>query len=892
MSGRGDGGEPRLARRLLRRLLPPQLREPVLADLREQYRVDRSTHGRLTAALRYWSELIAPSLWVLRREARSAARERPLLATAWTELRHAARSLRMTPGFTLAAVATLTIGIGATTFVFTVFAGVLIEPLPYAEPRRIAMIWADLGDGAQSLPAVNALDVEDYRRWSSAFEEFTLATGRELILTDGEESEIVDMARVEAGFFPFLGVRPALGRNFTAEEDVPDGPPVAILSHRLWSRRYGADPDLVGKSVEVEGLAFEVVGVLPASFRLLLPPEAFLLRDADVWVPVRIDPEDMPPRNFTGYTVLGRLVPGVSFAAAGADMEAVAERLRQTYPVHADARTRLRAVPLHHDVVKGVAPALRLLMGAVALVLLVVCANVAHLLLARGMSRDRELAVRSAMGAGRGRIALGLLLESLLLGGLGAVAGAGLAHLGLEALRRAPLSTIPRLGTAGIDGRVLGFVVVTSLGAVLVSCLAPLLRGMRTDPAGVLRDGGRSGVSSHGRRFRHALVMGEVSVSLVLLVASGLLLRSFVALQGVDPGFDPDRAMTFRVRLPLMAEEYGADAGQEAFFTALRERLEALPGVESASAVTQLPLTGSGALQPFAYDEETARDWESVTADERRVLEGFFATAGATLVAGRDFTPADREDSTPVAIVDESLAAMAWPGEPAVGKRLQVEPGGDADAFVEIVGVTRHVRLHDVASDGLPQLYLPYRQGGGRLLSFVVRAGGDPQALEGPVRELVASMDERVAVDRMRTLESLLQASLERERLSFWLMAGFGLAALLLVSVGLYGVVSWSVASRTRELGVRVALGAAPDQLRRSVLAQALRLVAPSLAVGAFMALLLGRSLRGLLHGVEALDPLTLLVVCFLLLLVALAACWAPARRATRVDPLAALRSE
>lgn len=897
---------PRLARWLLSRLLPEELRGPVLADLGEDYRRDRERHGRLVAAWRYWRELAAPSLWLLRRECGSRHRLAPLprsggtpepessgrSAGLWTELRQVGRGLGSSPGFTLAATATLALGIGATTFVFTVFHGVLLQPLPYAESDRIAMIWADLGDGAQSLPAVNPLDYLDYRQWSDAFEEFTLATGREVMLTGSGEPEVVDLGRVAASFFPFLGVEPALGRSFTAEEDVVGGPDVALLSHGLWRRRYGTDPGVVGAELEIEGVRHEIVGVLPADFHLLLPPEAFRLRDADLWVPVQLDPAELPPRNYTGYTVFARLRPGVSFATGQEDMEAIAARLRQNHPVHADANTRLRAVPLREDVVKGVAPALRLLMAAVALMLLVACANVAHLLLVRGASRDRELAVRAALGAGRGRLAVGFVLESLLLGCLGTAGGLGLATAGLELLNGAGLSTVPRLEAARIDASVLAFAAGISLVTIALSSLAPLLRGLRTDPAAVLREEASASTGSRGHRLREGLVVAEVSLSLMLLVGAGLLLRSFVALQGADPGYDADGVLTFRAQLPRAGGAYETPESRVALFEALQERLEALPGVDVASGISQLPLTGSGPLQPFAYDEETARNWESVTADERWVLDGFFQAAGAVLVAGRDFTRADGGDAEPVAIIDESLARTAWPDEPAVGKRLQIQPEGDPDSFVRVVGVVRHLRLHDVAREVLPQIYVPYRQTPVRSLSFVVRSSGDPGALVGPARRTLATLDDRIVLDEARSFHALVDASLERARISLWLMVGFGAVALLLVCVGIYGVVSWTIARRTRELGLRMALGAAPGALRRSVLARGLTLVVPSLLLGSLLALLLARSLQGLLYGITPLDLPTYIAVSLLLLAVTLLACWAPARRATRVDPTEALRTD
>lgn len=806
-----------------------------------------------------------------------------------TDLRWAFRHLWRSPGFAVVAVLTVGLGIGAVTIVFSAVNGVLLRPLPFADSDRIGILWHELGDGAQNLPALHPLDIRDYEARAESFEAVTLASGRELVVTGEAGPELVDAGTVAADFFPFLGVDAALGRLFRESEDVENGPAVAVLSHGFWQRRYGGDPGVVGRTLRLNDEPYEVVGVLPRDFRLLLPPEAFLLRDSDVYLPARIAWGNLPPRNFTGFTGLVRLRPGVSWERAQAELESLAAELRAEHAVHASANTRARVVPLHDEVVKEVRGGLYILLAAVGLVLVVACANVAGLFLVRAQSSQRQLAVMAALGAGRGRLAWHMLAEAVAVAAAGALVGVGLAYAGLGALTRVAASDLPRLDVVSVDTTALVVVAALTVLTALLFGMAPALSAARTDAASSLQEGGRTGESRRQRRARHLLVLAEVALSVMLLIGTGLMLRSFAALQDVRPGFRPEGVLTFRMVLPR-TPEYDEER-RRVFFDELPGRLAALPGVISVSGMSQLPLTGSGPLQPFAYDEETAQNWESVTADQRVVLPDFLGTLGVELLAGRGFTAEDRPDGRPVILIDETLAAMAWPGQDAVGRQLQIGAEGP-DRLAEVVGVVRHLRLHDLAEPRLPQIYWPYAQAAWRNIVMMLRVEGDPASLAGPVRAQVAAIDPELPVQQVRTLDSVVADALGETRFNLVLMLAFGGMALLLVAVGLYGVISYTVQQRRREIGLRMALGETPGDVRRRTVGYGVGLVALSCALGLIGAFALSRLIAGSLYGVRATDPLTYAAVPLLLISVAALATWLPARRATRIDPAETLRSE
>ena len=817
------------------------------------------------------------------------------MSTLAHDLRYALRALRRTPGFTAAAVAALALGIGATTTIFTVVNGVLLRPLQYENADRLVNIWNDLGEGAQSLPAVSPLDFRDYKERSRTIEDFAAAAEGNVAnlrgnLTGEGEPERADIVTVTANFFPLLGVRPALGRQFLAEEEVVNGPHVIMLSHRLWQRRYAGDPSLVGKTIQIDGVAHEVVGILPRDFRLQLPKEAFQVTDGDLWAPIQFDYGQPLPRNLTFFTVFGRLAPGVTIEQAQAEMNIIAAQFRSEFKEHAASKLRIRAVPLHYDVVKHARPALLVLLGAVGMVLVIACANVANLLLVRGTTRQAEFALRTALGASRTAMIRQVLTESLLLALTGGALGLGITVAALAVLRRLHPANLPRLSDIQMDGTVLGFTVAICAVTSVLFGLVPALRAAGTDPQEHLKSGGRGGSGGDRRRARSLLIVAEVALSVVLLVGAGLLIRSFLALQRVDPGYDAGDVLTFELSMPFA--KYPGGPARRAFFRELREKLQTLPGVTTVGLVSQLPLTGSGPLSPFAYNEETARNFESVTADGRNVSPEYFEAMDATLLAGRTFTYQDSAGTPPVIIVDETLAKLAWPGENAVGKRLQLAPTGEPNNTAEVVGVVEPIRQHDLTRDLLHQIYYPIGQGTPPVMTFVVEATLDPASLIPAVRQAVGEMDPAMPLSRLTPMSTYLIEGQAQARFSLVLMSVLGAVALVLTAVGVFGVISYSVGQRTREFGIRLALGEDPRRTRRSVVLGGMRLVLVSIAIGLAGSLAVTRLIAGLLYHVSPADPLTFAGIALLLAGVALLACYLPARRATRVDPALALRSE
>ncbi len=803
-----------------------------------------------------------------------------------TDLRFSLRALMRRPGFTVIAVSMLALGIGANTLIFSVVHGVLLRPLPYDNSDRIGILWHTFGDGAQDLPAVHVLDVLDYRDRSELFEDFTVATGREWILGEDDAPEVVDAGFVEAGFFEFFGATPLLGRTITPEDDVPGAAPVVLLSHRLWVRRFGSDPDIVGQTIPLAGNQMLVVGVLPESFRLELPGEAFLLNDPELWVSMRLDRERLPPRNFTGYTGFGRLRPGVNFTQGQTEIEALAARLREEHPEHASSRLEARVVPLLDDVVKEAHRTLVILLGAVALVLLIACANVANLVLARSQTRTSELALRRALGAGRGSVIRLLLSESVILSAAGLLLGLLLAQGGLTLLASLGANSVPRLEGATLNAPVLLFSSgVTILSAGLFGLL-PALRVAGGREAGQLRGASVAGATRSARRMTNALVVAEVAASLVLLFATGLLIRTFSAIAEVDPGYDLEEVLTLRTNLPI--GRFADNESRVALQDQLLARIRALPGVEGAAVVSQLPLTGSGPLQPYAWNEETARNWESVTADQRFVSPSFFDVMGARLISGDTFTGDPETDGFTI-VVDDLLAERAFPGMDAVGQLLQINPNGTPEEFLKarIVGVVEHLRLHDIARPGLPGIWFPMR--GSARFSLAIRSS-NPAALIAPVRAILGELAPGAPIEEVVTMETRAGETLVTLRLLLGLMTGFGVSALLLASLGIYGVLSQAVIRRSREIGVRMALGQAPAEVRREVVMEGGRLIALALLMGAPVAVGMGMAARSVLVGVAPTDPATLITASMILTAVALVACWVPARRATRVDPAASLR--
>jgi putative ABC transport system permease protein len=813
-----------------------------------------------------------------------------IMGTIGQDLRYAARLLQRSPGFAVVALLTLGLGIGATTTIFTVVNAVLLRPLPYREPERLANLWVDLGVGAQSLPAMAPGDFLDYQQRSQTFEALAAGAGAQVVgatgaLTGrGGESERVDVSPVTANFFPLLGVEPLYGRHFTAGEEAPGGPKVVMLSYGLWMRRYGGDPYLIGRTIRLDGFDQTVVGVMPQGFHLWLPSEAFLITDSQIWKPLQFNYGSPLPRNFTFFTVFGRLRPGVTFAQAQAEMDGIARQLRAEHAELEAADMRVRVVPLQEDVVKHARPALVTLFIAVGFVLLISCANVAHLLLARATAREREIAVRGALGASRSRVLRQLATESLVLAVGGGAVGMLLAWIATRVLAWLNPANLPRLDAVRIDAAVVVFALAASAITALFFGLVPAVRAAAIDLNRTLRaSGSRSGAQV---RVRNVLMIGEMSLALVLLIGAGLMVRSFTALQQVRPGFDAAGLLTFRIAMP--PARYAKPELRIALLRQMEEQLRALPGVTDVGMASQLPLTGSGPLSPYAYDEQTARNWESETSDGRNVSPAYFRTMGTRLLAGRFF---DEHDTIPSGriIVDETLAARAWPGQSAVGKRLQVQPNG-SQAYAEVIGVVEHIRVHDLARPVRPQIYTPLGAAG--RLAVVIRTTTNPVSLSAQVRQVMARLDPDLPLDRVRPMSAYVDDGLAQTKLSLLLMSFFGAAALLLSSVGIYGVFSYAVGQRTREIGIRMALGQDPGRIRNLVLAEGLRMIATSTVIGLAIAYVLTRAVAAFLYQVNAGDPATFGVMAAVLVIVALAGCYIPARRATRVNPMMALKTD
>ena len=809
------------------------------------------------------------------------------------DFRYALREIRRHPRAALVPILTLALGIGAATTVFSVVNGVLLRPLPYSEPDRLVNVWNDIGDGpsAQSLPAVSATHWRFYRENTKAFVDFAGAVGGvELGATGivggaGVTPERVTLGGLSSNFLPLLGVRPLLGRGFVPEEDVTGGPRTVLLSHRYWIRRFNADSAIIGRTIEIDDIPRTIVGVLPADFRLLHPAETYMLRDSDVWTPLQLDWVN-GQNSFTVYTVIGRMKPGVTLAQAQQDLDAITVALRAAFP---SIRTSLeiRGVPLHYDVVKSVRPGLLVLLAAVGLLVVIACANVANLLLARASSREREVAIRLAIGASHRQIIRQLLVESAVLAIVAGALGLGIAVGVLQFLAYVQPTNLPRLSDIGIDANVASFAAALLAATAVLSGLAPALHAARPATGSLL---GGARVANHGRQplLRNALIVGEVALSVVLLVGAGLLARSFVRLQAVRPGFVPERTQSFHIALPRGSYQFD---GRRAFTSALLAGLRQIPGVASVGATSNLPLTGQGPTQLYAY-EGKPDGWQGQHAERLSVTSDYFTASGTRLLSGRSFTDADDGNAAPVVIIDELIAKAEWPNENPVGKRLQVFRLDTPNPYATIIGVAEHVRSGDLREDGLPQIYWSYNARSGPNMSYVLRSSVPPEQLAAAAQRVVTGINAGLPVTNIAPLTQYVRAASAQARFTMILMQVVGGLAVFLAAVGLYSVIAFLVAQRTREFGIRLALGQTPGGLRVWVVRRGMGLVAVSAVAGTVAALLAVPSIQSLLFQVNPYDPAIFGAVVVFLLGVGAAACYVPARRASRADPLVALRSE
>lgn len=815
------------------------------------------------------------------KEASRAARPGTLARQAARDVAFGARLLRKAPGFAAAAVVIVALGIGSATAIFSVVYGVVLRPLPYAEPERLVGLWTR----APRLRMPRALvAAADHREWAKANHVFEgIALVRPIanfnLVGQGEPERLLG-ARVSPDLFTVLGITPALGRAFNEDEDRGGRENVVLLSHGFWKRRFGGDPGVVGRAVLLSGTPHTVVGVMRPDFQYPGP-------EFQVWTPLTINPDELSRKETPySYLAVARLRRGVGVPAAQAEMDVIAERLEKAYPGNRDVR--FEVARMSEDSVRAVRPALYVLLGAVSCVLLIACLNLANLLGARAATRGREFAVRLALGASRRRLVLQALAEVapvLLLGGVLGVVGARWA---VAAFRPVAPPGLPRVSAIGLNGPVLAFSVAVLALTGVIAGLLPAAQAWQSDLAAT-REGNRS--VAGGRRqsiARSVLVMGQVALAVPLLVGAGLLARSFAALTRVDPGFRASGVLSAHLAIPR--SKYPQDRDVAAFCARLRERVAELPGVASAGMVNRLPLGGVAQIGSIQFENVEASEARLPSADWRTVTPGYFATLGIPLREGRDFTEHDGEDAPPVGIVDERIARALWPGQSALGHRFRI-PFGDLP-WVEIVGVVGHVRHDALDVDLRPQVYWPYGQRAQDRMVLVARGRGDVRNLIPAVVQAVRNVDPEQPVYDVRTMEDVVERSLSQRWLSTALLAAFASVSLLLASVGVYGVMAFGVARRVREFGIRVTLGAERADLTRLVLGQGMRLAAAGILAGLGGAAILSRAMASLVYGVGPRDAASFVMSTVVLLAVAALASYLPARRAASVDPAVTLRCD
>ncbi len=805
------------------------------------------------------------------------------MPTLVQDLRYGFRMLIKSPGFTAVAVLTLALGIGANTAIFSVVNGVLLRPLPFREPEKLLSV-------QQTQPARGNIEVGftqagfiDYRDQQQVFETIAAYSDWNFNLTGGDQAERLTGAQVSADFFRVLGRPAKLGRVLRPGEDVAGNNHVIVISHGLWQRRFNSDPNVIGQTVAIDGRTMVIIGVMPDDFR-------FPGRRTELWVPMDMKPSD-PERTESFYQAVARLKPGLTLAQAQAHMDRLARALEEKNPDDYRGRA-IRLLPLTQQVIGDTGTPLLILLGAVGFVLLIACANVANLQLARASAREKEVAVRLALGANRGRLVRQLLTESLLLAFIGGGLGLLLALWGVDVLLAISPDGIPRLDEVAVNGPVLGSMLGLTLLTGVLFGLAPALQASRPDLSSTLKQGtGAGGGARH--RLRKLLVVSEVALALVLLIGAGLLVRSFLGLRAVNPGFDPEKVLTLPIWLSPLRYEDGRQ--QARYAEQALERIRAVPGVEAAAAAAFLPFGGANVNATIAPEgAQTVEPGQLPVAAVNLISRDYFRSMGIPLLAGRDFDERDQAHSLRVAIVNQALAKRVWPNGDAVGQRVQFG-GTTANApWFSIIGVVGDVYDTSLRAAPGPQFYLLHAQSpfAVPLISFVVRAAGDPARLIAAVRHQLLAIDKDQPVFDIKTMSARLAESVATQRFQLIVLGVFAVMALVLAAVGIYGVMSSSVAERRREIGIRLALGAQPASVLRLVLGQGLMLALAGVGLGLGAAVALTRFMESLLFEVRATDPATFAVIASLLTFVALLACYVPARRATRVDPMVALRYE
>jgi putative ABC transport system permease protein len=801
------------------------------------------------------------------------------------DLRFAIRTQLKQPLFTVIAVMTLALGIGASTSIFSVVNAALLRGLPYKSPENLYHLWESTPQKQYGKREFSYPDYQDYQQ-NSVFEGLAAYTGGGAILSGSGEPEVVRASSASANFFSVLGVTPLMGRTFVDGEDKQNGPQVTILTYGLWQRRFGGDPQIVGKQVLVDGAGYTVVGVLPAGFQ-------FALRNTDIWVPYQPTQNQLTRRFMHGTNLIARLKPGVDQSQAQAEISLIGGRIEQQHN-ESHAGTKVKLVPLQEELIGSVRPVLMVLLAAVGFVLLIACANVASLLLTRALARQKEVAIRSALGASRWRVVRQLLTESVLLSLVGGAAGVVIAYLGLPALvgvlPETQLSAMPFLKSLQIDSWILAFSLVLSLATGLLFGIAPALQSAKLDLNEVLKEGGRSSSITAGQRLRSALVVTEIALSVVLLIGAGLLMKSLYQLLQVNVGFKTENLLTMTVVAP--DGKYNENQPQINFNEQLTEKVRAIPGVTGAGTVNILPLNGGNTTRFYIQGDPVPAPGQEIEANIRNVNDSYFETLGVPLISGRMFDRRDHADSTGVVIIGKTVAERLFAGRNPIGMRIQYNsyPGpGD-----EIVGIVGDVNITGLDEAVKPVLYFPFRQTPSTMANLVVRTTADPTALTSSVRETIRNLEPEAAIINVNSMERLISdtpASFMR-KFPALLISIFAGVALVLASIGIYGVVSYSVSQQNHYIGVRMALGAKPSDILKMVIKQGLLLAVIGVGLGVLAALGLMRLLNTLLFNVSTTDLTTFSLVSVSLFLVALLACYLPARRATKVDPLVALRYE